>query len=81
MLALASAVTSTPRAKLYSPVTFRQVGAFRLVMRRAAALGLLVLGQSLVATLDPAVALMPAFATFLVAGTIMAKQTLTDAGR
>jgi hypothetical protein len=50
-------------------------------MRRAAALALLVVGQSLVATLDPAVALMPAFAAFLGAGTIMAKMTLTEAGR
>jgi hypothetical protein len=48
-------------------------------MRRVAALALLVTGQSLVATLDPAVALMPAFATFLAAGTIMAKATLADA--
>jgi len=47
-------------------------------MRRVAALVLLVIGQWLVATLDPAVALMPAFATFLVAGAIMAKHTLTD---
>ena len=47
-------------------------------MRRVAALVLLVIGQWLVATLDPAVALMPAFATFLLAGAIMAKQTLTD---
>ena len=37
---------------------------------------LLVLGQSMVATLDPAVALMPAFVTFLAAGTIMAKSAL-----
>jgi hypothetical protein len=50
-------------------------------MRRTAALALLVLGQSLVATLDPAVALMPAFAMFLAAGTIMARQTLTNADR
>ncbi len=50
-------------------------------MRRTAALGLLVVGQSLVATLDPAVALMPAFATFLAAGTIMAKRALADAQR
>jgi hypothetical protein len=48
-------------------------------MRRVAALVLLVLGQSLVATLDPAVAVMPAFVTFLGAGTIMAKSTLTGA--
>ena len=44
-------------------------------MSRIAALALLVLGQSLVATLDPAVALMPAFAIFLGAGAIMARQT------
>jgi hypothetical protein len=50
-------------------------------MRRVAALGLLVVGQSLVATLDPAVALMPAFVTFLAAGTIMAKQALTPSER
>jgi hypothetical protein len=37
---------------------------------------LLVLGQSLVATLEPAVALMPAFVTFLGAGAIMARQAL-----
>ena len=47
-------------------------------MRRTAALALLVLGQWLVATLDPTVALMPAFATFLVAGMLMAKQTLAE---
>ena len=47
-------------------------------MRRITAFALLVVGQSLVAMLDPAVALMPAFATFLLAGTLMAKQTLTD---
>jgi hypothetical protein len=47
-------------------------------MRRTAALALLVLGQSLVATLDPTVALMPAFATFLGAGTLMAKATLDE---
>jgi hypothetical protein len=45
-------------------------------MHRIAALTLLVTGQWLVATLDPAVALMPAFAAFLIAGTIMARQTL-----
>jgi hypothetical protein len=47
-------------------------------MRRVAALALLVLGQSLVATLDPTVALMPAFVAFLLAGTLMAKQTLAE---
>jgi hypothetical protein len=47
-------------------------------MRRAAAVVLLVLGQTMVATLDPAVALMPAFLTFLAAGTIMARQSLTQ---
>ena len=47
-------------------------------MRRITALALLVVGQSLVAMLDPAVALMPALATFLLAGTLMAKQTLTE---
>jgi hypothetical protein len=51
------------------------------VVRRVAALALLVVGQWLVATLDPSVALMPAFAAFLAAGTIMARQTLTEAGR
>jgi hypothetical protein len=45
-------------------------------MRRVAALVLLVVGQWLVATLDPSVALMPAFASFLAAGTIMARSTL-----
>jgi hypothetical protein len=50
-------------------------------MRRTSAVALLVLGQWLVATLDPAVALMPAFATFLGAGTIMAKATLAEAKR
>jgi hypothetical protein len=45
-------------------------------MRRVAALALLVLGQWLVATLDPSVALMPAFASFLAAGTIMARAAL-----
>ena len=35
----------------------------------------------MVATLDPAVALMPAFLTFLAAGTIMARHSLeADAG-
>jgi hypothetical protein len=48
-------------------------------MHRVAAVALLVLGQSLVATLDPAIALMPAFASFLATGTIMAKQTLSEA--
>jgi hypothetical protein len=47
-------------------------------MRRTAALALLVLGQFLVATLDPAVALMPAFLTFLGAGTIMARSALDE---
>jgi hypothetical protein len=50
-------------------------------MLRVAALALLVVGQWLVATLDPAVALMPAFATFLGAGTIMAKQALAEPRR
>jgi hypothetical protein len=50
-------------------------------MRRTAALGLLVLGQSLVATLDPEVALMPAFAAFLGAGTIMARASLAEPER
>ena len=50
-------------------------------MRRAAALTLLVIGQFLVATLDPAVALMPAFATFLGAGTIMARASLAEPER
>jgi hypothetical protein len=45
-------------------------------MRRIAALALLVVGQWLVATLDPSVAVMPAFAAFLAAGTIMARATL-----
>jgi hypothetical protein len=45
-------------------------------MRRVAALALLVVGQWLVATLDPTVALMPAFASFLAAGTIMARGAL-----
>jgi hypothetical protein len=45
-------------------------------MPRVSALALLVFGQWLVATLDPAVAVMPAFAAFLAAGMIMAKQTL-----
>jgi hypothetical protein len=45
-------------------------------MRRVAALALLVLGQWLVATLDPTVALMPAFVAFLAAGTIMARGAL-----
>ena len=45
-------------------------------MPRISALVLLVLGQWLVATLDPAVAVMPAFAAFLAAGTIMARATL-----
>ena len=47
-------------------------------MRRTAAFALLVLGQWLVATLDPTVAVMPAFVTFLGAGTIMANQTLSE---
>jgi hypothetical protein len=47
-------------------------------MRRTAALALLVLGQWLVATLDPTVAVMPAFLSFLGAGAIMAKQTLDE---
>ena len=47
-------------------------------MHRVAALALLVLGQSLVATLDPTVAVMPAFVAFLLAGTLMAKQTLDE---
>ena len=50
-------------------------------MRRLAAVALLVLGQTMVATLDPAVALMPAFLAFLAAGTIMAKHSLTEADR
>jgi hypothetical protein len=50
-------------------------------MHRVAALALLVLGQSLVATLDPAVALMPAVVAFLAAGTIMARATLAGAPR
>jgi hypothetical protein len=50
-------------------------------MHRVTAVALLVLGQSLVATLDPAVALMPAFVAFLAAGTIMARATLTGAQR
>jgi len=45
-------------------------------MPRVSALVLLVVGQWLVATLDPAVAVMPAFASFLAAGTVMAKQAL-----
>jgi hypothetical protein len=45
-------------------------------MPRFWALVLLVLGQWFVATLDPAVAVMPAFASFLAAGTIMARATL-----
>jgi hypothetical protein len=48
-------------------------------MRRTAALALLVVGQSLVAMLDPTVALLPAFASFLGAGTLLAKQTLREA--
>jgi hypothetical protein len=47
-------------------------------MRRTAALALLVLGQSFVATLDPTVALMPAFIAFLGAGTIMARASLAE---
>jgi hypothetical protein len=47
-------------------------------MRRLTAVALLVLGQSLVATLEPAVALMPAFAAFLGAGTIMARAALAE---
>jgi hypothetical protein len=50
-------------------------------MRRLAAVALLVVGQSLVATLDPAVALMPAFAAFLGAGTIMARAALAGPER
>jgi hypothetical protein len=50
-------------------------------MRRTAALALLVVGQWLVATLDPSIALMPAFVSFLAAGTIMAKQTLAEPRR
>jgi hypothetical protein len=50
-------------------------------MRRVAALALLVLGQSLVASLDPTVALVPAFAAFLLAGTLMAKQALDEPQR
>ena len=45
-------------------------------MRRVAALALLVVGQWLVATLDPTVAMLPAFAAFLGAGTIMASGAL-----
>jgi hypothetical protein len=45
-------------------------------MHRVAALALLVTGQALVASLAPAVALMPAFLVFLAAGTIMARATL-----
>ena len=47
------------------------------MMGRVAALTLLVLGQSLVAMLEPAIALMPAFVAFLGAGTIMARQSLS----
>jgi len=50
-------------------------------MRRVTALALLVVGQSLVASLDPTVALMPAFITFLGAGTIMARGSLTTRQR
>jgi hypothetical protein len=50
-------------------------------MTRIAAVSLLVLGQSLVAALDPTVALMPAFVAFLAAGTIMARSALTEPGR
>ena len=50
-------------------------------MRRATALTLLVVGQSLVASLDPTVALMPAFIAFLVAGTIMARGSLAPPER
>ena len=50
-------------------------------MTRFAAISLLVLGQSLVATLDPAVALMPAFVAFLGAGTILARSALAEPGR
>jgi len=45
-------------------------------MPRVSALVLLVVGQWLVATLDPAVAVMPAFGSFLAAGMIMANQAL-----
>jgi hypothetical protein len=45
-------------------------------MHRVGAFALLVVGQWLVATLDPSVAFMPAFASFLAAGTIMAKHAL-----
>jgi hypothetical protein len=45
-------------------------------MSRVAALTLLVIGHWLVATLDPSVALLPAFASFLAAGTIMARAAL-----
>jgi hypothetical protein len=47
-------------------------------MRRLAAVALLVVGQFLVATLDPTVALMPAFAVFLGAGTIMARTAFAE---
>jgi hypothetical protein len=50
-------------------------------MNRIAAVALLVLGQWLVATLDPAVALMPAFVSFLAAGTIMARNALSEPER
>jgi hypothetical protein len=77
MLALASEVKSTAKQALL----VRNYSAARGVsmrVHRITALALLVVGQSLVAMLDPAVALMPAFATFLLAGTLMAKQTLTE---
>jgi hypothetical protein len=48
------------------------------VVARIAALSLLVVGQSLVATLEPAVAVMPAVVAFLGAGTIMARQALGE---
>ena len=69
------------RCKLYSSVTFRHLCPFGCVMRRVAALSLLVTGQSLVASLDPTVALMPAFAAFLGAGTIMARGALAPPER
>ena len=50
-------------------------------MRRVAALTLLVVGQSLVASLDPTIALMPAFIAFLAAGMIMARSSLAAPGR
>ncbi len=42
-------------------------------MRRPAALVLMITGQSVLALLNPAVAALPAFATFLVAGMILAR--------